>query len=159
MKISSHRTARLVIAVSLVGAGLLEAAKKPAIADYQEAVLLDLQTRESGMHCSASGTVRGQEDDSGYISGTASTSSHCVPVRTTYYRISAGEHTYTLRPAVTGKQVGLAAATLGYSRLLAKDSVLARQLPGSKILVRSDEHGFWVKLGKRESKFEVVEAR
>ena len=140
-------------------ASLLPAKDKVTDRSYQSAVLVNFRAQESGMYCSGSGTVRGEENESGEITGSTSGSSRCDPRATWYYTVTTGEHVYVIRPAVTGKQVGLAAATLGYPNFFRKGSVLQNQMPGSKVLLRSNEHALWVKVGKRESRFEIVEAR
>ena len=60
-----------------------------------------------------------------------------------------------IEPELTKGQKGAALATLGWSARFAKEGVLADQLPGTHVLVRSDANGFWVKVGKRESRYRV----
>jgi len=78
---------------------------------------------------------------------------------TRYYTLTCGEHTYTLRPEMTTNEKRVALASLGYAAFFMKNSVLEKRLPGTRVLLRTDAKGAWVKLDKRESRFEIVEAR
>ncbi len=137
------------------------------LANWQDAVLVDLRTNQSGSACSSSETVNGVVDDSGDVRGRPQGSSNCVVAATLHYTLSVGAHTYIIQPDHTaGKKATVAAtlgygavATLGYGAFFLKNSVLDNQLPGVHVLVRADPKGFWVKVGNRESKYRVVEAR
>jgi hypothetical protein len=133
------------------------AAKKDV--EYQEAVLVDFSTVRTGSSRANSGTVTGEVDDSGNVSGTTHGRSKCGDITTRDYRLRVGTHIYTVRPSYSGKQTATAVASFGYSRFFTKSSVLANQIPGARVLIRTDEHAFWVKLGKRESRFEVIAAK
>jgi len=128
--------------------------------DYREATLVNFKTVETGSTCSSSGSVSGQVDDSGDVTGRTSGNSSCSANMTRYYTLRSGEHTYTLRYDMTAKKKAAVVASLGYARFFMKSSVLNKRLPGTKVLLRSDEKGAaWVKIGNRESRYEIVEAR
>ena len=118
--------------------------------DYQDAVLVSSRMVSVGSSCS--GSTDGKVDDDGRIN--ADTTSNCSNRFGALYTISLHDQTFTLRPAATKKEL----LTLGWSNFF-KASVLHNQLPGSHILVRSASDGVHVKVGKRESKYEVVEAK
>jgi len=59
------------------------------------------------------------------------------------YTIQVGSNTYVLEPLPV---------------FLYKSSVLMNQLPGTHLLVRTDGHSFYVKIGNRESHYGIVEA-
>jgi hypothetical protein len=126
--------------------------------DYQDAILVSFQTVHSGSSCSASGTVKGEEDSSGNVTGTTNSNSSCVDDTVRHYTLKVGDHTYALRPALTKGKAALGMATLGWSAVFAKNSVLSNLLPGTHVLVRTDESGFYVKVGKRESRYAIVGA-
>jgi hypothetical protein len=126
---------------------------------YQEGVLIDFRMVTVGRSCSGSGTVRGDEDELGNVNGSVNTSSSCRDTETRDYTISVGQHMYVIRPSYTGKQRAIGVASLGYSRFFEKRSVLAHQMPGAHLLIGTDEHGCWVKVGKRKSHFEIVAAK
>ena len=128
------------------------------LAKWQDAVLVNFRTVQSGSACSSSGTVNGTVDESGNVTGRTHGNSSCVTITTRFYTLSAGEHTYVLRHELTAGKKATVIATLGYGALFMKNSVLANQLPGVHVLARTDPKGFWVKIGSRESKYQVVEA-
>jgi hypothetical protein len=135
-----------IVLIFLMCSPLLAASKS----DYQDAVLVGSRMIAVGSSCS--GDTNGKADDDGRIS--ADTSSNCSNRYTALYTITLHDQTFTLRPAMTKKEV----LTLGWSSMF-KASVLHNQLPGSHVLIRSASDGVHVKVGKRESKYEVVEAR
>lgn len=127
---------------------------KPKDSDYQPATLVSFRTENRGSSCS--GRVDGNVDDSGNVSGR--TNSNCTANTIRLYTIDVKGQTLTIEPTETGKQTAKSMATLGWSSILSKGSVLRDQLPGAHIEVRSDPSGLYVRVGKRESKFKVVEA-
>jgi hypothetical protein len=127
--------------------------------DYQEATLVNFKTIQTGSNCSSYGNVNGQVENNGQVTGHTTGTSSCNARMTTYYTLSFGDHTYTLRPEMTTKERTAAVASLGYAVFFMKNSVLDKRLPGTKVLLRTDAKGAWVKLGRRESRYEIVEAR
>ena len=103
--------------------------------------------------------MQGHASDSGEVTGQTTSTSNCIPRETAYYTIAAGDHIFVLRPEFNGKQIRLNAVTLGYANFFRKNSVLYHQLPGTSIWVRTEGNAMFVKVGKRESRYEVVEAR
>jgi hypothetical protein len=147
----------LVVVILLLLSAVANAKDKPQ-ADYQDAVLVGFQTVHSGSSCSTSGTVKGQEDSSGNVSGTTNASSNCVDDTVRHYTLKVGDHTYVLKPSLTKGKAAAGMATMGWSLLFTKNSVLSNLLPGTHVQVRTDESGFYVKVGKRESKYAIVGA-
>ncbi len=147
----------------------IASAKDKALLDsaYQDAMLVKFVTVTTGTSCShksnTTGTVDATTDADGNTDGTVrattSGSTNCSNDITRYYTISVGEQTFVIEPEMTKGQKGAALATMGWSAVFAKQSVLANQLPGVHILVRSDAAGLWVKVGKRESRFRMVDAQ
>jgi hypothetical protein len=79
--------------------------------------------------------------------------------KVTKYTLQVGDLTYVLIPKGTKKQAATAYGTMGWSAVFAKKSVLYRQLPGTHVQLRSDGDGIHVKLGSRESLFEMIAAQ
>jgi len=127
--------------------------------DYQDAVLVKFVTVTTGTDCSHRSNTSGQVDDNGSVSADTNGSTSCSDITKRHYTLSVGQQTYIIEPEPTKGQKGAALATLGWSAAFAKQSVLAAQLPGTHVLVRSDAEGFWVKLGKRESRYRVISAQ
>jgi hypothetical protein len=128
-------------------------------ATYQDAVLVKFVTVTTGNSCSQNGSTSGKVDDDGNISANSSGTSNCANITKRHYTISVGQQTFVIEPEFTKGQKGAALATLGWSAAFAKQSVLSDQLPGTHVLVRSAPDGFWVKVGKRESRYRVVAAQ
>ena len=146
---------KMLICISLSA----HAVAAPQPTDYQEATLVNFRTVQTGSNCSSQGTVNGQTDSSGNVTGHTNGTSNCSARMTRYYTLTCGEHTYTLRPEMTTNEKRVALASLGYAAFFMKNSVLEKRLPGTRVLLRTDAKGAWVKLDKRESRFEIVEAR
>lgn len=133
---------------------------------YQDALLVSFRDVVSGSSCvhssETTGDVKANTDD-GYTSGTVNATttgtSECSNNASRLYTINVAGQTYIIRHSMTGGQMATAMVTMGWGALFMKQSVLANQLPGTHVFVRSDEHGLYVKLGKRESRFKVVEAK
>jgi len=134
-------------------------AKPPKNVQYQDAVLVSFKDVTTGQHCSSNGSVDGKEDDSGNVTGTTNSSTSCADRRTRHYTIKVGDSVYVIEPSLSGGQKAGAVASLGWSALFLKKSVLWNQLPGTAFQVRSDAHGIYVKIGNRESLYEIVEAK
>jgi hypothetical protein len=134
-------------------------AKDKAEPQYQDGVLISFRTISTGSSCSSYGNTNGSVDDNGKIVSATHSTGSCSNNVVRLYTIKVADQTYVVRHAATGGQKATALATMGWGALFMKQSVLANQLPGTHVLVRSDPHGFYVKMGKKESKFEVVEAK
>lgn len=148
---------RLLPILLLAGCANFALAKdkaKPKDSDYQPATLVSFRTETTGARCS--GNVDATVDQNGQVDGT--TSSTCKDRTVRLYTIQMDGQTFTVEPTHTGKQKGVALATLGWSSEFEKGSVLRDQLPGAHIEVRSDPSGVYIRVGKRESKFTILEA-
>ena len=129
------------------------AAEKPDVA-YQPATLMSFHDRATGTSCRGSGT----DENTGIGSTTTvETTSHCSEHTERLYVVKVGPNAYTLRLKF-GKGKTALHAFLPITGLADKQSVLAGLLPGTVLLVRADESAFHVKIGKRESDYEVVAA-
>jgi hypothetical protein len=141
------------------------AAKKPE-PEYQEAVLKSFKTIQAGQHCStssnSSGTVSGRTDEYGNTRGavdtTGNASTNCTPRMATYYTVTIGDQILVLTPKDSVKATAGAMASLGWSKVFAKESCLYGQLPGSHIQIRSDDGNYHIKIGKRESLYKLISA-
>src|SRR5215475_5554133 len=119
---------------------------------YQEGTLVSFKMVADGASCS--GGTNGKVDDNGNVNATSNSS--CSNSYVGEYTVKVGENTYVLRPSLSKKSALLGFGTMGWSNLARKNSVLASHLPGTKFLIRDDSQGIHVKLGKRESKYEIV---
>jgi len=143
------------------------AKQKPAYT-YEDGVMIDFQMVNSGKHCSTSADTRGdidaRTDDEGNTRGTVeahtSGSTVCSNTRRAVYRVSVGEHVYTLEPYVGADRVAAAMVPIvGLAYLAAKkQSVLYGVLPGTHVEVRTESGAFYVRVGKRESKYRLAGA-
>jgi hypothetical protein len=111
---------------------------------YQDAVLLSFRNVATGSSCTSTGSGKAKTDDNGDTEGNTSGQTDCSNNIVRRYTVQLGNITYVLVRAY------------GFSF---KSSVLANQLPGTHVLVRTDEHGFYVKIGDRESRYDIVEAK
>ena len=145
---------KMVLPIVLLLVNFAHAKGKPKDSDYQPGTLVSFRTATTGSSCS--GSTDGKVEDSGNVSAT--TTSNCQNTTVRIYTIHVGEQTLSVEPAMTGKKKAVGMATLGWSVVLDKGSVLRDQLPGAVIKVRSDPSGLYVRVGKKESKFKVVGA-
>ena len=156
---------RLIFCVLLISSVCSFAKDKSAVA-YQDAVLVDFRTVDSGSSCSTTGntngTVNSTSDTTGTVNATTTASTQCVNHTESIYTLSLGGHVYQLVVAVNPARVATAMIPiLGPAYLIAtrNNSVLYGVLPGTHVQVRTEEGGkFFVKVGKRESKYKLVGA-
>lgn len=125
---------------------------KPKDSDYQPATLVSFHTETRGAYCSSS--ADGTVDGSGNIHASGDSSCRDRTIRV--YEIRVGNQSLSLEPALDARQQAAVLGSLGFARLVMKDSVLHDQVPGAAIEVRGDPSGLYVRVGKRESKFRVV---
>ena len=119
---------------------------------YEDATLVSFRAVTTGTSCShqadTTGDVDATTDDDGHTTGTVKSTTNgntsCSDTGWIYYTLQVGEHVYVVHHAIT----------FGY-----RASDLKGQLPGTHILVRTDAKGFYVKVGNKESKFVIVEAK
>lgn len=155
----SSRCSGVLALTFLAFLGITSWAKNKPDADYQDGVLVSFKTITTGSSCSSSGHVNGTTDTNGNIAGTTNSTANCSDVTHRLYTVSVGENTFVLKPGLSKGSKAGAVASLGWSTLFAKDSVLSNQLPGTHIKVRSDADGFYVKVGNRESRYSVADAQ
>lgn len=157
---------KYLLAFLLLCCSLAWAKKKPSYT-YQDGVLISFRTETAGSLCSqtanTSGTVHANTDDAGNTDGnmnaTTTGYSNCSNTRRALYTVKSGNNILVLSPALSEKAAVRGMATMGWSFLFTKNSVLAYQLPGTHFLLRADGKHYFVKLGKRESMYEIVEAK
>lgn len=130
---------------SLLSLALIMLSSMALGADYQDAVLLSFRDVPTGENCS--GSVNGNN-----------VNSNCYDTTERQFTVKVSGQNLVIVPSGTKKRAGLAIATLGWSEIPRKGSVLRDQLPGSHFLIKSDSSGMYVKVGKKQSKFRVVEA-
>lgn len=145
----------MVLPIVLLLVNFAHAKGKSKVSDYQPGTLVSFRTTTTGSSCS--GSTDGKVEDSGNVSAT--TTSNCQNTTARIYMIHVGEQTLSVEPAMTGKKKAVGMATLGWSFVFDKGSVLRDQLPGAVIEVRSDPSGLYIRVGKNESKFKVVGAQ
>lgn len=127
-------------------------AKSHPALDYQDGVLVSFRAVTTGTNCSheakTTGDVDADTDDNGHTSGTVSAktngSTDCSNTYERLYTVQSGEHTYVL------EYEGAA---------FYRPSVLAKCLPGMQVKVASDGKHFYVRIGEKESRFQIIEAK
>jgi hypothetical protein len=119
-------------------------AKPPKDAQYQDAVLVSFKDVKTGSSCSSSGSVKANTDDSGNTEGSTSNKTNCSNNIVRQYTIQLGSNTFVL--------------VYGYNFLNLHND-LSKQLPGAHLRVRSDKHGFYVRIGDKEARYDIVEAK
>ena len=156
---------RTLVFFVLFGSTLALAKDKPQYS-YQDGVLLSFRMQPTGSECTnndeTSGTVNANTDSNGDTSGRVSTNTtgtaSCRDTERALYTIKSGGSTYLLTPDhSTGANLGMALFPL--AGVFTRNSSLAYQLPGTQIKLRSDGKHFFVKVGKRESMYSIVEFR
>jgi hypothetical protein len=137
---------------------------------YLDGTFVNFKTIRSGRSCSGTGNTTGNinastydngssADTTGTVNATTYTSSSCADTSSAIYAVLVGDHIYTLRPYVSPTKVLSVMASMGTAAFFYKNSALYGQLPGTAIKVRSDGNGaFYIKVGKRESRYKLVGA-
>ena len=154
---------KALFAVLLCCAPLFAKGKPEPQYVYQNGTLKSFQMVNEGSSCvsngNTTGQVNGSVDEGGDVSGNVkantTTNTTCVPRKIAYYTIAVGSQTLILTPSVTKREGITALATLGYSRLFQKNSVLYDLPPGTPIQVRAKGTAIYVKVGSRESKYRI----
>ena len=119
-------------------------AKPHKDSEYRDAVLVSFRTVETGTSCSSNGKIEAKTDDSGNTKGSTSDNTNCSTSIVRQYTIKLGDNTYVI--------------VYGYN-FLNLHNVLATQLPGAHMLIRPDKDGFFVRIGNKEARYEIVEAK
>lgn len=144
---------RRLLAVLLLTAPLLGAKKAPAY-QYQDAILLSFRDVAVGSSCSTEGTTNGTVDDDGRIKGDSSGSSSCHNQTSRQYTVKLGDSVYVLQA-----KAPLTSTIPVLWMIPPRESVLARVMPGTPLKVRMDGGTFYVKVGSKESAFNIVAAQ
>jgi len=142
-------------------------AKDKVVYSYQDGILRSFRLEQTGKRCSSDadtdGTISANTDENGNTNGTVHTtttgSTTCHDTQRALYTVKVAENTLVLTPAESGKGTAAGLATLGWSRVFAKNSVLAYQVPGARIQIRSDGKHYFVKIGEHESMYSVAGAQ
>lgn len=139
---------------------MFAASKTPG--DYQDAVLVSFKTVADGSICSSTGTVNANGNDNQKVNSNSTTA--CSDSNVRLYTVRVADAFYVLRPTIGSKQVATDAAvvigTLGWGALFIRNrEVLANQLPGAHILIRSHGNGFEVKIASKSSLYSLVAAQ
>jgi hypothetical protein len=113
-------------------------------AQYQDAVLVSFKDVKNGSSCSSSGSVKANTDDRGDTEGSTSSQTNCSNKVVRRYTIQLGSNTFVL--------------VYGYN-LLNLHNDLSKQLPGARLRVRSDKGRFYVRIGDKEVRYDIVEAK
>jgi len=141
----------IALTLALLSPAAFAKDKQPDSA-FQDATLVSFRAVATGSSCkhtaSTTGNVEASTDEGGNTTGTVKSTTdgntNCRDTGWMYYTLQVGDHTYVVHNAIT----------FGY-----RDSDLKGQLPGAHVLVRTDAKGFYVRVGNKESKFVVVEAK
>jgi hypothetical protein len=131
----------LALALLLILAMPTFAKDKHPDSDYQDGTLVSFRTASTGSSCSNQGQATGSVDDSGNVNASSRGSSNCSDDLVRYYTIRSGDSTLVIAPVVVFR------------------SVLSNQMPGATFRMRFDGKHVFVKIGDKESKFSVVEAK
>jgi hypothetical protein len=141
-------------------------AKDKPIYSYQSAVLLSFHSETTGTRCTGSADTDGTVDANtngrgtkGTVQSTTSESATCSDRQRVLYTVKVGETTIVFAPYSPMKREGGGLIGLGWNKAFAKDSVLASQLPGATLQIRSDGKLYYVKVAERESAYTVVGAQ
>jgi hypothetical protein len=117
---------------------------------YQDGVLTKVRTTVVDNACSNS-----TQSDAATYGNTArrtiDASARCSDIRGAVYTVQVGATEYELTP--DHSRVARASSYLPLSAALLKQSSLANHMPGTAVLLRPDDDGFLVRVGKRESHY------
>jgi hypothetical protein len=119
-------------------------ARTPKDARYQDATLISFKDVSTGSSCTSNGNVKANASVNGDTEGSTSGEANCSNKNVRQYTIQLGIHTFVL--------------VYGYNFLNLHND-LAKQLPGAHLRVRSDKGGFYVLIGNKEARYDIVEAR
>jgi hypothetical protein len=148
---------KVALVLFVLFCGTAFASQKPQPV-YQDAILISFYNVSTGSSCASTGTVNGKADNNGNVSGSTEGNTNCSTNESRRYKVKVGDNLFVLKRAFGKGQTAGAVASMGWSLLFVKDSVLTNLLPGTPIKVRSDGTGFYVRVGKKESRFEIVSA-
>jgi hypothetical protein len=122
---------------------------------YQDGVLTKVRTTVVDNACSNS-----TQSDAATYGNTArrtiDASARCSDIRGAVYTVQVGDTAYELTP--DHSRVARASSYLPLSATLLKQSSLANHMPGTAVQFRTDDDGFLVRVGKRESHYRAFVA-
>lgn len=148
----------VIFAIVCATTPMAKGAAKPN-GTYSDAVLVGFTTVNAGASCSTDGIATARSTGAGTADVSGSSTSSCADVTQRNYTIQVGDNRFVVKPTFSKKGEAVGFATLGWGFVLAKAGVLNNVLPGTHVLVRTDDQGFHVKLGKRVSLYSVVTAQ
>ncbi len=119
-------------------------AKSHKDADYQDAVLVSFRDVKTDSSCTSSGTVKASTDSSGDTTGSTSSETNCRNRIVREYTVRLGSNTFVI--------------VYGYNFLNLHND-LSKLLPGAHLRVRSDKGGLYVRIGDKEARYDIVEAK
>jgi hypothetical protein len=141
-------------------------AKDKPIYTYQIAVLQSFHSETTGTRCTGSADTDGTIDANtnegstrGTVQSTTTGNATCSDRQRGVYTIKVGESTLVLTPYSPMKREGGGLIGLGWNKAFTKNSVLASQLPGAALQIRSDGNHYFVRVGDRESAYTAVGAQ
>jgi hypothetical protein len=140
----------IALTLALLSPAALAKDKQPD-SSFQDATLASFRVVTTGSSCShaasTTGNVEASTDEDGQTSGTISSTTNgdtsCGNTGWIYYTLQVGDHTFVVHHAPPAF----------------KSSDLKGLLPGAHVLVRTDSKGFYIRVGNKESKFVVAEAK
>ncbi len=135
------KVAAIVLSLLLCSQAL---AKPHKDADYQDAVLVSFRDVAADSSCASSGTVNAKTDSSGDTTGSASSETNCRNRIVREYTVRLGSNTFVI--------------VYGYNFLNLHND-LSKLLPGAHLRVRSEKGGFYVRIGNKEARYDIVEAK
>ena len=119
-------------------------AKSHNDADYQDAVLVSFKDVKGDSSCTSTGTVKANTDSSGDTTGSTSSETNCRNRIVREYTVRVGSNTFVI--------------AYGYNFLNLHND-LSKLLPGAHLRVRSDKSGFYVRIGDKEARYDIVGAK
>lgn len=119
-------------------------AKPHKDADYQDAVLVSFRDVKADSSCTSSGTVKANTDSSGDTTGSTSSETNCRNRIVRQYTVRLGSNTIVI--------------VYGYNFLNLHND-LSKLLPGAHLRVRSEKSGLYVRIGDKEARYDIVEAK
>ena len=122
---------------------------------YQNGILTKVRTTVVDNACSNS-----TQSDAATYGNTArrtlDASARCSDIRGAVYTVQAGGAEYELTP--DHSRVARISSYLPLSATVLKQSSLANHMPGTAVLLRADDDGFLVRVGKHESHYRAFAA-
>jgi hypothetical protein len=147
---------RFVLGLTLLCSAIAMAKDSP-VSDYQEGVLVSSRVVTIGSSCSGNAETDMQSTSDTTASARTSSTANCSDIRKMIYRINSGESVFELEPMHSKGAVATAFLPMGAAFL--KNSSLANRLPGTHVLLRADGSGVFVKVDKREARYQMVGSR